>query len=319
MIMLGELLAGLIPRWRALAARADAMRTEIHYDRDTLPERGSMQALSEIASAEAKVDACRFAYQQALRLYPECAPAREGLATLCALRFERAEQACDLPAARSALDDPPHPTQELRYRLDALATRARQGEARVEALRALSADEDLLRDRAVRIRLALTGGASWSVWNLASGWLDQTGIVPVSNLLLLTQLGIALSIVLVVLASVGRRALTSTAVNRRALTIVFAAFAETFVVWLGAAHLGIDPHKTAVLGFAGYVLAGLAVATVLDARTWWGVLLMLAPAFAAARDPANVYFYTAALGPIGGAGLAYLWQRPATPGEEPVP
>jgi len=145
-----------------------------------------------------------------------------------------------------------------------------------------------------------------------TGFMDQRGALPLTNNALLTHVTMAFAVFLTVLASVGRRALTSTAVNRRALTIVFAAFAETFILWLGATVLGIEAHQTAVLAFAVYVLAGLAVAAVLDPRTWWGAALMLLPAFGAARTPENVFYYTACLGPIGGAGLAYLWWRPAT-------
>jgi hypothetical protein len=74
--------------------------------------------------------------------------------------------------------------------------------------------------------------------------------------------------------------------------------------------LGIDAHQTAVLAFAVYALAGLAVAAVLDPRTWWGAASMLPLAFGAARWPEHVFYFTAGLGPIGGAGLAYLWWHP---------
>ncbi len=299
-----------------LVARADAMRAEIDYDRGTMPGRSSLQALSEVASTEAAFDACRFAYQQALRAYPDCEPARAGLAALAMLRFERAERTLDLDSARTARDDHPAPPPELDERIERLARAVALDAEQVRRLRALSADEDVMRDRAVRIRLAITGGTSWSLWNLTVGWLDRSGSVPISNAMLLGQIGVAIAVVLVVLASVGRRAVTSTAVNRRALTIVFAAFAQTLVVWLGATVLGIEPHRTAVLAFGGYVLAGLAVAAVLDVRTSWGVVAMLPFAFGAALHPEYVFHFTACLGPIGGAGLAYLWLRPHLGGEE---
>ncbi len=295
-----------------LTTKADALREEIAFARASMSERSSMQALNDEASTEAQLDACRFAYQQALRSWPECEEAQKGLGALAELRMAQAEATLDVAAGRSALDDHPAPPEELLERLRALEQAAADDAAHVEALRALSADESLDTDRALRIRLALTGGGCWSVWNAVTGYLDQSGALPITTNALLTHVTMAFAMFLAVLASVGRRALTSTAVNRRALTIVFAAFAETFILWLGGAVLGIEAHQTAVLAFAVYVLAGLAVAAVLDPRTWWGAALMLLPAFGAAHTPEHVFYYTACLGPIGGVGLAYLWWRPAT-------
>ncbi|MCA9532848.1 MAG: serine/threonine protein kinase [Myxococcales bacterium] len=298
---------------RALVAKADQLREEIVFLRLSNGGRSSMQALTDEASVEGQLDACRFAYQQALRSWPECAEARAGLSALALLRLSQAEQRLDVAAARAALEDHPAPTADLHERLRALEAAAAADAQRVEDLRKLSADESLDTDRAVRIRLALTGGGTWSVWNVIAGVLDGTGVVPLTRTALLINLALAFSAFLIVLASVGRRPLTSTAVNRRALTIVFAAFAEIFVLWLGAALLDIPAHQAAVLAFGVYVLAGFAVAAVLDPRTWWGSLLMLPLAFGAARWPAHVFYFTAGLGPIGGAGLAYLWWYPSEP------
>ena len=50
-----------------------------------------MQALNDEASTEAQLDACRFAYQQALRSWPECEEAQKGLGALAELRMAQAE------------------------------------------------------------------------------------------------------------------------------------------------------------------------------------------------------------------------------------
>ncbi|MCA9574819.1 MAG: protein kinase [Sandaracinaceae bacterium] len=304
---------------QALTERADKLRDEIVFLRISNAGRSSMQALSDEASVEGQLDACRFAYQQALRSWPDCPGAHEGLVALARMRLEQAEQDLDVLAARAALEDFPTLTDDLRERLSALERAAEEDAQRERELRRLSADESLETDRAIRIRLALTGGGSWSVWNTVMGLLDGFGVVPLTGTTLLINLGLAFSLFLAVLVSVGRRPLTSTAVNRRALTIVFAAFAEILVVWVGALAIGLSPHQAAVLGFAVYVLAGLAVAVVLDPRTWWGSLLMLGLALGAARWPQHVFYFTAALGPIGGAGLAYLWWHPQADGAADAP
>ncbi len=300
----------------ALTARANALRREIEHSQPLSEvERGrrSRVGLSDEVSTEARLDACRFAYQQALRSWPECDEARAGLAWIAELLMRRAEASLDVAAGLAALAEHPSPDERFAARQRALEEAAKADAERVAELRAISADEDLNTDRAVRIRLALTGGASWSVWNAFAGVLDRSGVLPVTHTVLLTNAALAFSVFLMVLASVGRRPLTSTAVNRRALTIVLAAFAQTFVLWLGAAALGVAAHHAAVLAFAIYVLAGMSVAAVLDPRTWWGSVLMLPLAFGAARAPEYVFYFTAGLGPIGGAGLAYLWWKPAPP------
>jgi hypothetical protein len=109
----------------------------------------------------------------------------------------------------------------------------------------------------------------------------------------------------------GHRSLLSTAVNRRALTVILATFGQTFVLWTGAWLLDVPPRSAAALAGAAYLLAALAVAAILDARTWWVSLLMLVPAMGGALMPAYTFEWTALLGPLGGAGLAYLWWQPA--------
>ena len=77
---------------------ADALREEIAFVRASMSGRSSMQALSDEASMDAQLDASRFAYQQALRSWPECEEARAGLGALADLRMTRAEASTRSPS-----------------------------------------------------------------------------------------------------------------------------------------------------------------------------------------------------------------------------
>jgi hypothetical protein len=261
-------------------------------------------------SAEVSIDACRFAYQQALRLWPESRSAGVGLARLSEWLLGRAEARIDATVGRAALDDHPAPGPDLRQRLAALEQATVDDGQRLARLRALSVDEDVDTHRRVRIGLAAGGGALWLVWNLCAGWLDRSGVMPLTHGALLGNVCVAALGFGLFMALGGHRSLLSTAVNRRAITVILATFGQTFVLWAGAWLLDVPPRSAAALAGAAYLLAALAVAAILDARTWWVSLLMLVPAVGGALMPAYTFEWTALLGPLGGAGLAYLWWQP---------
>lgn len=297
----------------ALARRGDALLSGLEA---TLPHGPgaqvalSLDALERETAFEVQLDACRFAYQQALRLWPASPDARRGLCRLSELALARAEARLDVPAARAALDDHPASTEALVERVRAVEEAARADHTRLEALRALSADEDVDTHRRVRVGLALGGGLVWLAWNLLAGLLDRRGVLPLDHTTLIANVVLAATSFGLFLGLGGHRALFGTAFNRRATTLVLATFAQTFVLWTGAALLGVPAKSAAALAGAAYVLAALSVAAILDSRTWWVGLLMLLPALGAALSPSYVFEWTALLGPIGGAGLALMWWRP---------
>ena len=93
--------------------------------------------------------------------------------------------------------------------------------------------------------------------------------------------------------------------------MIFACFGQTFVLWIGAWLLNVPPFSAAALASAAYLLAALAVAALLDARTWWVSFCMMGPALGSALMPLYTFEWAALLGPVGGAGLSFLWWRPA--------
>lgn len=284
-----------------LTARGDALR-------ETLLD-GALA--SDDLDVEVRIDACRFAYQQALRLWPESPAAARGLARLCEWLLERAEQRIDVQAGRAAVQDHPTPSPALAARVTALERAAEEDVVRLESLRALSADENADTHRRVRIGLAGGGGLLWLFWNLCAGALDRSGVLPLTHGALIANVSVAALLFFAFLAAGGHRSLTSTAVNRRAMTVILATFGQTLVLWIGAWLLDVPPRSAAALAGAAYVLAALTVAAILDARTWWVAFVMMVPATVGAMHPAYVFEATAALGPLGGTGLAYLWWKPS--------
>jgi hypothetical protein len=258
-------------------------------------------------SAEVSIDACRFAYQQALRLWPESRTASAGLARLSEWLLNRAEARIDANGGRAALDDHPAPGPELRQRLAALEQASVDDGHRLVRLRALSADEDVETYRRVRIGLAAGGGALWLLWNLCAGWLDRSGILPLTHAALLANVCLAALSFGLFMALGGHRSLLSTAVNRRALTVILATFGQTFVLWTGAWLLDVPPRSAAALAGAAYLLAALAVAAILDARTWWVSLLMLVPAMGGALMPATPTRAAWSQGEVIWARAAWAW------------
>ncbi len=298
-----------------LVARGDGLlATLLDAAEDAHVARGSRTSrpVDEELAAEVTIDACRFAYQQALRLWPESPTARAGLSRLALFLLARAEARIDAHAGRQALEDHPEPTDELRARVVALEQAEVEDVARLERLRALSADENVETHRRVRMGLAIGGSVLWLAWNLVVGALCRSGLVPLTHTALMVNVTVAVTLFTLFLALGGHRSLLSTAVNRRAITVIFACFGQTFVLWIGAWLLNVPPFSAAALAGAAYVLAALAVAALLDARTWWVAVCMMVPALGSVLMPRFTFEWAALLGPVGGAGLSYLWWRPAS-------
>ncbi len=294
----------------ALLARADTLHGEIDAALALRAERGDEEALDDAISLASKIDACRFAYVQAQRFWPESREAEAGLSRLLDALLVRAEERLDVDAARAWVETHPRRDAALDARFARLVDAAAREEARDGELRALSLDENTEHRADTRVGLAVGGGVAWFVWNLVAWALDRSGIMPMTIHSLLSLCGAALALFTGMLAVQGFDAVAASAANRRVAWIIYCAFASCFVLFLDGAMRSMDPHVITVLAHAVYFTAFAAVAALVDARTWWVPIAILIPSALGALQPEHVLLWSAFLGPLCGYGMVRYWRRP---------
>jgi serine/threonine-protein kinase len=270
--------------------------------RDYLEHRGSI-AITEEAEArldELSADAvagdadvtrvhalhgeCVFGFRHALRTWPENRRARQGLREAVRVMIEHDLSRDDVRGAAARLADLPEPDPELTRRVRAAERRARDEEAKVDALRALARDLDPRRGRRIRLLLGMVLGGVWTLSPL--GGMALTWGHPERETLFgngaasVGQLAIAIAVVVV-----ARARLKKTRLNRQLARIVLLALSAQVLAYAGAWAVGATPATTEVaLFFAWFLLVG-SVAVMLETRVWPAAAVMLATFFIGCARP----------------------------------
>ncbi len=204
----------------------------------------------------------RFAFEQALRGWPENARARAGREALLAamIVFELDRDAAQ--TAATLLRQCEAPARALAERVAAAQAAAR---AKRDRLASLERDVDLRFGRAKRVRAATLSGAAWAIACFAAGALTRRGIYDVDHATLAT-VGAVTTVVAAAAAWANRTVLLANTVNR------VVSFATMLVFALGAllewllGHIGVSmAHTTAVVA-------------ILTGAVWTTIAFTLGPA-----------------------------------------
>jgi len=258
---------------------------------------------------ENTVTETRFAFQQALRIWPGNEAAREGLGRMLSLVVERACEAGDLRSAAEALSEHPRPTAELKQQVEALKTRLRAERADAEELRALGGRHDPNRFRTQRVRLAWLSAFSWFIWNMTIGWLDKQDIIPLTHEFLMANAILSALSYWIAIRFIGREFLMATEINRRAVNAIWGGFVATAMLWIGVWGTDTDPHLGAAMANAVYASGAGCLAIMVDKRIWFLMPLTLPSLIGATLDPLNAFEWTSLIGLIGGTSLVWLWRE----------
>jgi serine/threonine-protein kinase len=167
-------------RFAGAGAFADAVEDFLHHrDSRTLSDEGH-RLLAFLLDAEAgegdvaeRYRECRFAFEQALRIWEENDDAKRGL-TQAAERVIELELAAGRPdAARAVLDDVPEARPELVARVEEAVADQRDKSRKLERI---ARDEDLSAGDAARARAAALLSLGSAAVNFICGALDRSGV-----------------------------------------------------------------------------------------------------------------------------------------------
>jgi serine/threonine-protein kinase len=249
---------------------------------------------------------CRFGFKQAAIASPDNDAARRGLLQAVALvvRFELRRGAPEAAAAALAEMEAPDPT--LTASVDeALRARAADSEERVR-LEALRADLDPRVGRPTRVFVTGILGFVWTLAPQASevtyrrggphwhGYAWTVGMLAMAALLVLW----------------GRESLTKTVINRRTVATGALMFASQLALQVGAHVLRLPDEATQTLLLLLWATVLAAVAVMVDARFWFGVVTFFLGFGAACRWPERRFDVMSVTNLVLLVNFLAAWWRP---------
>jgi serine/threonine-protein kinase len=283
------------------AARRRAERILRSEAPDAAPDERLDQAALERAWIE-----CRFGLEQARDAWPENPGVPETLQTLLEALVARALRDGRLDRGAVWLSELPRPVAALSERLQQEQARA---VARRRELERLDHESDLNVHRAARVRYSLAGAAVWLGWNLVSGLLSRTGLVPLGYPALI--LAGATSMVLFALTIwLFRATILTTEINRRLLFLYGAGPLATVVAWACCWALGVPPLAAVALSFPFYLYFGLAATIAVDRRLLWPTLGLLPFGGLLLVVPDCAFEILGAAGAGFALACAWIWRAP---------
>lgn len=247
---------------------------------------------------------CRFAFREALHMWPENATARIGLATAATLVIER-ELERDPRVAAALLDEAPDITPELAARVRHVA--AEEARER-EGLSRLARVHDQRTGLVARRLLFVLLGLAWA----ASQFAD--GVAPLHHVRFIVASLFELP--LVVIGWALSRDAMKTLYNRRLLAAVAIMLLGQAALFASALALGVDLASTRVIQLGLWATVGTCVTVLLD-RRFWPVTVTTILAFAfTVRWPHLRPFAGAVSALAMAANVVVMWRRPPR-SEEP--
>ncbi len=227
---------------RSSTLLSDEAAVRLRETRDLLSSASGGQ-MREHERLYAKFGECRFAFQQALRSWPENANATNGLQQTLELMVEH-ELSRESPRAALALTlQFPRENASLRRRVDRAL---RQKKRAQERLASLERDQDLSIGASKRRVIGLALASLWVAACIGAGVVNRTGLFDVThNAFALVTLSFGIGALLSALRQ--RRSILITDINRRLTVFTVLGFTTYTGLWLYAGLVNMPKDQTTVV------------------------------------------------------------------------
>jgi serine/threonine-protein kinase len=241
---------------------------------------------------------CRFAFREALHMWPENVTAQKGLATAATLVIER-ELERDPRVAAALLDEAPDITPELAGRVrDAAAAEAKEREGLSKLARVHDQTTGLVARRVFFVLL----GLSWAASQFADGVgppLDHVRFALASLLELpLLLIGWALS-----------REAMKTLFNRRLLATVAVVLLAQSAFFFTTRALGVDLTSSRIIQLGLWATVAMCVTVLLERRFWPMTVAFIVALAVTVRWPLLRPFAGALSSLAVTANVVLMWRR----------
>ncbi len=259
---------------------------------------------------------CRFAFEQALSIWPENRSARAGrlaaLETMAAIEIDRR----DASAASRHLEDHPSPPPELSSDLEALEAdlqREAEENRKNEAIRR-SVDLDLASPQ--RAKMSFFLGLLFGGVPFINHALIEAGIATMSFPAYFTQFAVIFTGAALVVFFMRERLLKN-AINARIITSIFVILIGALIVRVVGFFLGLSPAGCIAMENALFSFAMFMMAVSLDRRLWPAGLAFLAGAIGGSIQLESILFWDGASNAAALWLIALAWRKPR--GEHTLP
>jgi serine/threonine-protein kinase len=249
---------------------------------------------------------CRFGFREALERWPDNELGRSGLARAVAVMVDFELASGNARAADALLADLAEPPPDLRARVTEALRAAELNEQRIAELERLGRQLDRRVGERARLVIGVVLGGLATVAPLSEARrhgaapesFSQGLIWPAVFALLLALLGFST-----------RKTMMRTVVNRRVLATIVLLLAAQVVLALGVRLLGMSPTNAVVLNFLLWSLATATLALAVDRRLTATAAGYALAFLAAARWPAQRYYFMSAANLLLTLNVALIWGR----------
>ncbi|MEZ4459478.1 MAG: serine/threonine-protein kinase [bacterium] len=255
---------------------------------------------------------CRFGYRQALRLWGDNVPARDGLQRCLQALIEYYIESKNDVGAAATLKELPTPVPELNDRVTKLAELRALEEREMAKLRRFSAANDLAKGSTARSVVAIVLGLFWGYSNLSSQWALNAGEIPDPMLDHVTSTGRTVSIAVLMMV-IFRKALFSNAANRRIMFVMIAALFAVTCARVGAYWVGADLVSSQAAEMFLWAFSASMIGIVTDLRIAFASVVFYAAGFLGIYFQDGGQLYPMAIASfLFFAYMAFLWRKPRT-------
>ncbi len=305
-------------RYQSAAAFAAALEDYLKHRHSVALTREGLQRLDELkelltraqhedvtTAAGARYRECRFAFEQARRIWSGNTAAADALAE-AAEQMIALELAAGRPdAARALLDDLERPAPDLVARVDKASAEVRQ---HAEELEAFAAEHDLAAtDRARSIAAVLLTLGSVTV-NLVCGWLNRRDPAPLSHLIYAGAYGLNLLYGVGIIIAL-REGVWGNLRNRQISLTSMLTLVSHMVLLLTCYAIGVSLADAMVLMAVAMALIWVGGTYALDRRMWPLPASCAIEAVVVAKMPVWAFEVRAASVTISLLLLAFVWAR----------
>jgi len=216
----------------------------------------------------------------------------------------------DYKAASILISDFPKPNDRLRRRLELLKERIQLEQDQIASLRELGRNVDKSLGRKERSVIMACMGVIWTLLYFGLGWLTRAELLSMPHGVFMLVNG-AYGIFLFIAMRIWREKLWETAVNRRFLWTLWAAFFAAAVFWPLAWYMKLAFGAAAAVTMLLYATVVWMSAAAVDRSLRWASIPYVLAAIGAALMP-QYGWETMAIGTMGAMATASaVWRDPA--------
>ncbi|TXD37326.1 protein kinase [Lujinxingia vulgaris] len=252
---------------------------------------------------------CRFGFEQALTVWPDNLPARQGLDRAIERMLDFELRQGDDKAAALLLDEVRGDRSDFEARLRALRLRLNDEARELQKLKRLSHDVDIDLNSAARSRMSFFLGLVLGAIPLINSGLVHLGLATMTfSEYFLQYLGVIGGSGLIVFLM--RKRLLSNAINTRIIISIFVILFGSLIMRVMGFILGLDVAGCIALENGLFAFALMMMATSLDARLWPASIAFLVGAIGGGLLPHWMLEFDGASNAAALWIIAWVWRVP---------